>query len=123
MLLCLHSLSGENSHPQSFFDVTKYIETHFNENLTLEILAKKFFMSKFTFLRKFKKHTGMGLPSYLNTIRIINAKKMLADGARVLEAAMACGFESLSSFDRVFRRECKMTPREYKRLISEKNPS
>lgn len=118
LLLCMFKLVGEQRGTRSFFDVTKYIETHFAENLTLDILAKRFFMSKFTFLRKFKQHTGTGLPAYLNTIRIINAKKMLSDGVRVSEAAMACGFESLSSFDRAFKKECKMTPREYKRSLS-----
>ena len=61
--------------------------------------------------------TGMGLPAYVNTIRLINAKAMLSSGAKVAEAAMACGFESLSNFDRVFRRETGMSPREYVNLV------
>lgn len=115
-LFLLYGISGEGGHTRTFFDVTKYIERHFAERITLDSLAKRFFMSKYTFLRKFKAHTGMGLPAYVNTIRLINAKAMLSSGAKVAEAAMACGFESLSNFDRVFRRETGMSPREYVNL-------
>lgn len=120
ILMTLSAITGERPYSASFFDVIKYIETHYSEKITLDDLASRFFMSKYTFLRKFKRHTGMGLPAYVNTIRLINAKNMLASGAKVAECAMACGFESLSNFDRVFRKETGMSPREYVRLASSK---
>ena len=121
MLLRLSAGIDSKAQDRSFFDITKYIETHFSEKITLDTISKKFFMSKFTFLRKFKAHTGVGLPAYINTIRIINAKKMLSRGERVSDVAMACGFESLSSFDRAFQKECDMSPREYKKLVMNQN--
>ena len=58
----------------------------------------------------------MSLPVYLNTIRVINAKKRIAEGMKITEAAMECGYESVSNFDRVFRKEVGMTPAQYKKL-------
>ena len=116
ILMAISALTGERPYNRSFFDIIKYIETHYSEKITLESLSSRFFMSKYTFLRKFKAHTGMGLPAYVNEIRLINARNMLASGAKVTEAAMACGFESLSNFDRVFRGEMGMSPREYVKL-------
>ena len=115
VLMILSSITGERPWSRSFFDVIKYVETHYSERITLDELSARFFMSKYTFLRKFKMHTGMGLPAYVNAIRLINAKNMLSEGVKITEAAMACGFESLSNFDRVFRRETGMSPREYVR--------
>ena len=115
VLMTLSSITGERPYSRSFFDVIKYIETHYSEKITLDDLSQRFFMSKYTFLRKFKMHTGMGLPAYVNEIRLINAKNMLASGAKITEAAIACGFESLSNFDRVFRKETGISPREYVR--------
>lgn len=113
VLMTLSAITGERPYSRSFFDVIKYIETHYSEKITLDGLASRFFMSKYTFLRKFKTHTGMGLPAYVNEIRLINAKNMLSSGAKITETAMACGFESLSNFDRVFRKETGMSPREF----------
>ena len=120
VLLGLRGVVGEAERERTLFDATKYIEMHFAEHITLDTLAKRFFMSKYTFLRKFKTHTGVGLPAYVNTIRIINAKRMLSDGCGITECAMACGFESLSNFDRVFRKETGLSPREYIKILQTK---
>jgi len=112
LLLCEPSFECEND--SSFFEVIQFIEKNFGEKITLDMLAQKFFMSKYTILRKFKQYTGMGLPEYLNTIRVINAKKQLAGNEKIINIALSCGFGSISNFDRVFLKKTGMTPRAYK---------
>lgn len=96
-------------------DIVRYVEANFSEKITLDFLAEKFFLSKFTVSRKFSAYTGTSLPKYLNSIRIINAKRYLKRGMKVTDAAFMCGFESTSNFDRVFFAQTGMTPSEYKK--------
>ena len=100
--------------PDDFSGIISYTERNFDKKITLDFLAEKFYMSKFTLSRHFSKYTGTSLPKYLNTIRIINAKKYLDSGLGVTETAMVCGFESTSSFDRVFQTLAGMSPSKYK---------
>ena len=58
----------------------------------------------------------MSLPKYLNSIRIINAKKYLKEGMKVTETAYRCGFESTANFDRVFLAQVGMPPMSFKKL-------
>ena len=114
VLMCKHSPSYDDR--TSFQNIVRYVETHFNDPISLDILADRFYMSKYTISRKFSKFTGMSLPVYLNTIRVIDAKKRIAEGMKITEAAMECGYESVSNFDRVFRKEVGMTSVQYKKL-------
>jgi len=92
-----------------------FIQTNCAEKITLELLEKRFFLSRFTISRKLKAYTGMSLPQYVNTIRLIHAKKMLRQGLGVTDTALACGFGSVSDFDRIFCAETQMTPSQYRK--------
>ena len=96
-------------------EIIKFVEANFSEKITLDILAEKFHLSKFTVSRYFSRYTGMSLPKYLNSIRVINAKKYLRDGQRVTDVAFRCGFESVSNFDRVFTNQVGMSPAKFKK--------
>ena len=115
LLVTLCEITGDYENDSTFFEVIKFTEENYSEKITLDMLAEKFYMSKYTILRKFKAYTGMGLPKYLNTIRIINAKKQLLEGEKIIDIALSCGFGSVSNFDRVFFSEMGISPREYKK--------
>lgn len=100
-------------------EIIKFVEANFSEKITLDILAEKFHLSKFTVSRYFSRYTGMSLPKYLNSIRIINAKKYLKEGLRVTDVAFRCGFESTANFDRVFLSQVGLSPMQFKKLPSE----
>ena len=118
----LHLLS-KNSHARTknedAGEIIKFVEANFRERITLDLLSEKFHLSKFTVSRYFSRYTGMSLPKYLNSIRIINAKKYLREGMRVTETAYRCGFESTANFDRVFLSQVGMSPMQFKKLSSE----
>ena len=62
--------------------------------------------------------TGMNYSKWLNTIRLEKASELLAEGGRTLtEIAMLSGFQSIPSFNRVFREEKGMAPGEYRALF------
>ena len=114
----LNLLSRNSSEPSSKEDaseIIRYVEANFSEKITLDLLAEKFFLSRFTVSRYFSRYTGTSLPKYLRSIRVINAKRYLKEGMKVTDVAFRCGFESTSNFDRVFLAQTGMSPSEYKK--------
>lgn len=98
-------------------------ERHADE-LSLTEVARAVNMSAFYFCKSFKKVTGMTFTDYLARVRVEKVKSLLVNpNTRVSEAAYAAGFQSLSQFNRVFRRIAGESPTVYRaRLHGEKIP-
>lgn len=92
------------------FGVIGYINGHLNENLTLDELSKRFFVSKYHLCRAFRQHTGTTFLSYLTTKRIAAAQQMIKEGIPVTEIAYRVGFRDYSSFYRAFRKQTGSSP-------------
>ncbi|MFT3704488.1 MAG: AraC family transcriptional regulator [Agriterribacter sp.] len=92
-----------------------YIMKHFDDEITLEAIAKHANMTPQAFCRYFKKHTRLTFVSFLNEVRINEACKKLADGSydSISTIAYHCGFNSIANFNRVFRSVTGKSPREY----------
>ena len=76
-------------------------------------------ISRDYFSRIFKNVTGMNYNKWLNMIRLEKATELLANQEMTLtEIAMQSGFQSISSFNRVFREEKGMSPDEYRAVLS-----
>ncbi len=81
------------------------IEDRHAEELTLSVVAQSVNMSAFYFCKMFKKATGMTFTDYLARVRVEKVKHILLNPhKRASEAAYEVGFQSLSQFNRVFRR-------------------
>jgi AraC family transcriptional regulator len=95
--------------------VLQYIEMHAASALELEQLASLAAMSKYHFLRTFRRVTGITPHRYLLSTRLRRAAAALA-GTRLPVASIALdeGFNDLSTFNRYFRRMLKMTPNQYR---------
>lgn len=101
--------------------VRNLIEHNFSENLDLEALSKDRFVSKFHLLRLFRKYYGQTPKQYLISTRLNKSKEYLRDGMGVTEACFAVGFESPSSFSKLFKSRNGVSPREFrKRAIFDK---
>jgi AraC-like DNA-binding protein len=95
-----------------------YIAEHHAEELALGDVAKAVNMSAFYFCKTFKKATGMTFTDYLSRVRVEKVKNlMLNPHRRVSEAAFKAGFQSLSQFNRVFRRIAGETPTAYRERL------
>ncbi len=97
-------------------EVAKYLNENYSKKITLEEVAKAFYISPYYLSRTFKEGTGFNLINYLNYIRIKNAKVLL-DTTRmtVIEISHEVGFESTTHFDRVFKDLEGMTPLKYRK--------
>lgn len=92
------------------FGVIGYINRHLDENLTLDELSKRFFVSKYYLCRAFRQHTGTTFLSYLTTKRIAAAQQMIKEGLPVTEIAYRVGFREYSSFYRAYRKQTGSAP-------------
>lgn len=98
-------------------EIMNYISAHYAENLSLEFLSNKFFISSWHLSRSFKAHTGMSLHSYINKTRLNNAKNILDNNRHIKLSVVAakCGFKSESSFIRAFKNLMGITPHQYRK--------
>jgi len=95
-----------------------FIAEHHREQLCLGDVARAAKLSTYYFCKVFKKATGLGFKGYLSRARIESVKQMLFNAhLRVSEAGFAAGFQSLSQFNRVFRRVAGETPSRYRERL------
>jgi AraC-like DNA-binding protein len=92
------------------------LERNLGEPIHLEEVARQLGMSPFYFCRKFKKSTGMTFTSFVSQRRIELAKDFLVNGeTKITDIAYNSGFQSLSQFNRTFRKIVGLNPTEYRR--------
>ena len=94
--------------------VTKYIEDHIKEPITVEDLASQVHMSKYHFLRKFKELTGVTAHTFVTDKRLIVASEMLKEGVGITQAFADSGFSEYSVFLRNFKKAFGVSPGKYK---------
>lgn len=92
-----------------------FIQEHFTGEISVGDVARAVNMSTFYFCKVFKAGTGLTFTDYLARLRVESVKQqMLNPHVRVSEAAFAAGFQSLSQFNRVFRRVAGESPSDYR---------
>lgn len=91
----------------------KYLDENFNEKITVEILAKKLFVSKYHLMRIFKTETGKTIHEYLTEKRILNAAEMICRGVPAQTAGEQVGYQEYSLFYKNFSKLMGVSPKEY----------
>ncbi len=95
----------------------EYINAHFNEQLTLEQVAKHVNLSPTYLSRRFKRETSFGFKEYLLEVRMKEASVMLLETDKTITViANACGFDDSNYFSGVFRKFKGVTPRQYRKM-------
>ena len=101
---------------RKIYSVASYIHTHYTEELTLEGLAQRFYISACYLSRQFKEVTGFTLTDYVQMTRVRNVQSLLLNTRiPITEAASRCGFASFSQFTRDFQKHIGMSPSEFRR--------
>ena len=95
--------------------VKKYIDEHYMDDLRLEQLSEMVAMTPAAFSRFFHQRTGKSLAEYIIDIRLGHAARMLIDSIKpVSEICYTCGFNTLSNFNRLFRKRKGCSPSEFR---------
>jgi YesN/AraC family two-component response regulator len=101
--------------PVEIWKARKFIEQHSAEEVSLTKVAKAVNISANYLSEKFKQVTGVNFVDYVARERFENASRLLGDaGVRVSEIAFAVGFQSLSQFNRVFKKLSGKSPTEFR---------
>jgi len=109
------ALSAESQHQQAVAEAVRYLVANFREQLRLEDVLQLTGMSKPTFARQFKQHSGRTFSEFVNGLRLQAACLELAQSTRsILDIALGCGFSQVSFFNRFFRRSFQCSPSEYR---------
>ena len=97
--------------------IKQYISDHYNEPLRLTDLAEVGNMSPTAFSRFFRLSTGRTLSEYIIDVKLGNAARLLIDGEKnISEICYECGFNNQSNFNRIFKENRGMTPRDFRAM-------
>ena len=110
--------AGREAEPRTHTDsvvyrVLGYINEHYNEDLSLDMLANKFFISKYHLSREFNRLVGTSVYRYIIQKRLVMAKQMMSSGVPSATVYQHCGFGDYSNFYRAFKAEYQTSPREF----------
>ena len=105
----------QRAEPRDIWKARKFIEEHVAEHLSLTKVASAVGINATHLSEKFKHVTGTKFVDYIARIRFEKARELLEDvDLRISEIAFAVGFQSLSQFNRVFKKLSGKSPTEYR---------
>ncbi len=103
---------GEPLGPQDgkILDILRYLDGHLEEQISIDELASRFFISKYHMMRRFREETGTSIHSYLSGKRLLLARELIQAGRPATDACFSCGFHSYSAFSRAYGKLFGVTP-------------
>lgn len=112
-----------NRDDRSLDRIFRYCEEHFTENINLNTISKELFLDKYYISHLLNDLAGTSLRGYINILRVEKASKLLSSSElSIAEICSACGFQCMRTFDRVFREQNELTPKDYRKAkIQEKD--
>ncbi len=101
--------------------VIDYVNLHYGEQLSLDMLAEKFYVSKYHLSHEFNRQVGTSIYRYIQKKRLLIARQLMAQGKRPNEVYSMCGFGDYAGFYRAFKAEYGTGPREYALSVRQSN--
>ena len=103
-------ITGGNKERMEFYRITGYISENLRGDLTAQAMSKALFISRGKLTSVFLKYAGVSLNEYVNSLRIQHARSLLEKGCTVTDAAFESGFQSIRTFNSVYKRLTGETP-------------
>ena len=100
---------------EKILPLLKYVNENLFDDLTIELLSEKFFMSRFYMMRRFKEATGYSIHQYITNKRLLQARTLLNSDISLTKICFDCGFHDYSTFSRAFKELFQQTPKEYRK--------
>lgn len=93
--------------------IISYMNNNYHENISLDMLSKKFYVSKYYLSHEFSEKIGISIYQYLILKRLTIAKELLAEGHTAAEVCTACGFHNYTTFYRIFKEKYGISPSKF----------
>ena len=109
----IHEQLGRDSHRETvsrYEAITAFIDAHLEEELSLDRLAREFFLSKYYIAHLFQQSVGLSVHQYITKKRLAASRGAIRSGAKISEVYLTYGFRDYSSFYRAFRKEYGTSP-------------
>jgi AraC-like DNA-binding protein len=108
----------QKDEPTNMARARQFIEDHQAEPLSLGRIAHVANISRHYFCKMFKKATGINFIDYLSRVRVEKSKTLLLNpNSRISEVAFACGFQSITNFNRAFKQIVRRSPTQFRELL------
>jgi AraC-like DNA-binding protein len=108
---------GHRAEPHDIWKARRFIEEHAAEHISLTKVAQTVGINATHLSEKFKNVTGVKFVDYISRIRFEKARELLDDvDLRISEIAFTVGFQSLSQFNRVFKKLSGKSPSQYRAM-------
>ncbi|KOY17619.1 response regulator [Paenibacillus xylanivorans] len=108
--------------PDPMSEIARYMDAHYQEDLSLQQIAARFYLSREYISRKFKQQFGLNWSEYLGKLRINNAKLLLQNPSlRIAKISEMVGYQDEKYFSKVFKKMEGITPGEYRKTLSDGN--
>ena len=105
----------DDSITHKIYSITSYIHSNYAQELSLDYISKKFFISPYYLSHQFKSVTGFTLINYIQMTRVRNAQQLLLyTDMKIADITAHCGFTSFSQFNRVFNKFCHTSPSQFR---------
>ena len=105
-------ICDNNTHTDSFIEITEYINQHISEELSLDKICNHFYISKSHLNRKFKQLIGSTAWEYITKKRLILAKELLQNGEQPTTVYLTCGFNDYCTFFRAYKNHFGVSPKK-----------
>ena len=90
--------------------IVRYLDRHLAEDISIDDLAERFYLSKYHMMRLFRRETGTTIHGYLTERRLSLARELMAAGMSATDACFRSGWRSYCSFTRAYGRRFGSTP-------------
>ena len=91
--------------------IIHYINDHLKEDLSIDGIARTFYLNKHYLMHLFKSETGYTLGNYIANKRLLLAREMIQNGSSITNACYECGYKNYSSFSRAYKKQFKSIPK------------
>lgn len=108
---------GDSASNEKILSVLSYMNEHLTDDISVDDLSERFFLSRYYLMHTFKEQTGYTIGSYLTTKRLFLAKELIAEGTPITDVCYACGFRNYSTFSRAYKKSFGESPRDYRQSL------
>ena len=90
--------------------ILQYLGSHPEENISIDDLSERFYISKYHMMRCFRDTTGYTIHNYITEKRLLLARQLLNQGVALSEIAQRCGYQDYSTFSRAYKKQFGASP-------------